>query len=101
MFYIVLRPPVAAPFGRARARGHVEVSERSVVALDRSVGEGGRKLEDVARLRLAADPETVGDRQIDAGREIETFGLDRIRSDERRVGKECVSTCSSRWSPYH
>src|SRR3546814_20990142 len=23
------------------------------------------------------------------------------RSDERRVGKECVSTCSSRWSPYH
>src|SRR3546814_11633605 len=22
-------------------------------------------------------------------------------SDERRVGKECVSTCSSRWSPYH
>src|SRR3546814_14214451 len=34
--------------------------------------------------------------------------LDRIsrnalqfRSEERRVGKECVSTCSSRWSPYH
>src|SRR3546814_15400834 len=24
-----------------------------------------------------------------------------IRSEERRVGKECVSTCSSRWSPYH
>src|SRR3546814_16156408 len=22
------------------------------------------------------------------------------RSEERRVGKECVSTCSSRWSPY-
>src|SRR3546814_5112503 len=29
---------------------------------------------------------------------------DRInvkRSEERRVGKECVSTCRSRWSPYH
>src|SRR3546814_13718836 len=26
--------------------------------------------------------------------------IDR-RSAERRVGKECVSTCSSRWSPYH
>src|SRR3546814_17219322 len=26
--------------------------------------------------------------------------LDR-RSEERRVGKECVSTCRSRWSPYH
>src|SRR3546814_20231054 len=27
---------------------------------------------------------------------------DRLsRSEERRVGKECVSTCRSRWSPYH
>src|SRR3546814_11915816 len=23
------------------------------------------------------------------------------RSEERRVGEECVSTCRSRWSPYH
>src|SRR3546814_13233378 len=28
----------------------------------------------------------------------ESFGP---RSEERRVGKECVSTCRSRWSPYH
>src|SRR3546814_17595405 len=27
--------------------------------------------------------------------------VDRLRSEERRVGKECVSTCRSRWSPYH
>src|SRR3546814_11076246 len=27
--------------------------------------------------------------------------LSRHRSEERRVGKECVSTCRSRWSPYH
>src|SRR3546814_13421081 len=26
---------------------------------------------------------------------------DYLRSEERRVGKECVSTCRSRWSPYH
>src|SRR3546814_12400412 len=26
---------------------------------------------------------------------------DILRSEERRVGKECVSTCRSRWSPYH
>src|SRR3546814_10645968 len=25
----------------------------------------------------------------------------QCRSEERRVGKECVSTCRSRWSPYH
>src|SRR3546814_15361252 len=24
-----------------------------------------------------------------------------LRSEERRVGKECVSTCRSRWSPFH
>src|SRR3546814_8961894 len=27
--------------------------------------------------------------------------LSSLRSEERRVGKECVSTCRSRWSPYH
>src|SRR3546814_1500021 len=27
--------------------------------------------------------------------------IDEARSEERRVGKECVSTCRSRWSPYH
>src|SRR3546814_7652182 len=27
--------------------------------------------------------------------------IDNLRSEERRVGKECVSTCRSRWSPYH
>src|SRR3546814_13354708 len=30
------------------------------------------------------------------------FGLHaNVRSEESRVGKECVSTCRSRWSPYH
>src|SRR3546814_4463083 len=40
--------------------------------------------------------------------EQESIRLDRLRdltfvtrSEERRVGKECVSTCRSRWSPYH
>src|SRR3546814_8197728 len=28
-------------------------------------------------------------------------GMFDVRSEERRVGKECVSTCRSRWSPYH
>src|SRR3546814_5508453 len=38
----------------------------------------------------------------------ETIGIEpgfrpklKERSEERRVGKECVSTCRSRWSPYH
>src|SRR3546814_19097811 len=33
---------------------------------------------------------------------IKEHGIEQIvRSEERRVGKECVSTCRSRWSPYH
>src|SRR3546814_3486108 len=37
-------------------------------------------------------------RQGDVG---EVAGDHQVRSEERRVGKECVSTCRSRWSPYH
>src|SRR3546814_19258530 len=29
------------------------------------------------------------------------IGLAPLSSEERRVGKECVHTCRSRWSPYH
>src|SRR3546814_2370233 len=38
-----------------------------------------------------------------AGREVapQVAGHAAERSEERRVGKECVSTCRSRWSPYH
>src|SRR3546814_6344730 len=36
-----------------------------------------------------------------AGYGTETLMRWLRRSEERRVGKECVSTCSSRWSPYH
>src|SRR3546814_13663369 len=42
------------------------------------------------------------------GRDAEALAAYRLavlraseRSEERRVGKECVSTCRSRWSPYH
>ena len=32
---------------------------------------------------------------------MRTDSLGIERSEERRVGKECVSLCRSRWSPYH
>src|SRR3546814_4404193 len=35
------------------------------------------------------------------GRRRRRCGTGSWRSEERRVGKECVSTCRSRWSPYH
>src|SRR3546814_14523926 len=36
-------------------------------------------------------------RRLQAGQS----GFTCFRSEERRLGKECVSTCRSRWSPYH
>src|SRR3546814_12450948 len=33
--------------------------------------------------------------------DIQKVNIAGARSEERRVGKECVSTCRSRWSPYH
>src|SRR3546814_3700672 len=53
----------------------------------------------------------VGDREISraasgpvafaGGRTVLDAYHRALRSEERRVGKECVSTCRSRWSPYH
>src|SRR3546814_13476537 len=56
---------------------------------------------------------TVGDLDKDALFYLRARGIDPVpaeamlvqafvrRSEERRVGKECVSTCRSRWSLYH
>src|SRR3546814_17728258 len=38
---------------------------------------------------------------IISGAQTIALGEAHVRSEERRVGKECVSTCRSRWSPYH
>src|SRR3546814_8735079 len=43
---------------------------------------------------------TTGDTRGFFRRVLEDRSLD-LRSEERRVGKECVSTCRYRWSPYH
>src|SRR3546814_17096808 len=50
--------------------------------------------------RIAAAPVVLGGRTFSiALASVKEAGVDR--SEERRVGKECVSTCRSRWSPYH
>src|SRR3546814_1077543 len=35
-----------------------------------------------------------------SGYVVKKSDVQELRSEERRVGKECVSTCRSRWSPY-
>src|SRR3546814_370515 len=56
----------------------------------------------VVALREIADEtvDTEGLRQRMIGGMQKHVEVDE-RSEERRVGKECVSTCRSRWSPYH
>src|SRR3546814_3645013 len=51
--------------------------------------EGGAPAGEIVR-RADAGEDAVHQRQLAGG-----------RSEERRVGKECVSTSRSRWSPYH
>src|SRR3546814_15582931 len=48
----------------------------------------------IGAMLLSLGEEEVEDHLKEHGR------FDVTRSEERRVGKECVSTCSSRWSPY-
>src|SRR3546814_7700883 len=61
----------------------------------RGEGVGGQGAEQVFQRFAAAEQQP--------GRGVELpQGCNRPRrSEERRVGKECVSTCRSRWSPYH
>src|SRR3546814_2931343 len=65
-----------------------------------------RLLVQEARALLAAGefpPGSMGPKVEASIRFVEGGGREAIitRSEERRVGKECVSTCRSRWSPYH
>src|SRR3546814_20838152 len=49
---------------------------------------------------VAAQTLPGGNDAAKVGLALGAYGLPQ-RSAERRVGKECVRTCSSRWSPYH
>src|SRR3546814_15587735 len=69
----------------------------------RQVGDAGGGARGVGASGLScARRGPVGDRGRKSGRRIGyLLADDRQRSEERRVGKECVSTWRSRWSPYH
>src|SRR3546814_1133244 len=64
-----------------------------------TVFDGNAFVEQFSEQRIR-DPQV-----IDLARRVEVrtdTAFDALgRSEERRVGKECVSTCRSRWSPYH
>src|SRR3546814_17095075 len=81
--------------GRTAHRHGVAATDRvhDVIADDTAAGL-------VAQLtpgHAAAQRECAGQRQDDP--RATCPGGERMRSEERRVGQECVSTCRSRWSP--
>src|SRR3546814_16023582 len=62
--------------------------------------EWRRLVSRIPQKKDVALPPPIGDQRMETiGRGPPDAAL--IRSEERRVGKECVSTCRSRWSPYH
>src|SRR3546814_1634626 len=67
-----------------------------------AAGPGGGPVSGALRPFLHADTGKLPlfDMPEMAGRAVRHALVDD-RSEERRVGKECVSTCRSRWSPYH
>src|SRR3546814_16433226 len=75
--------------------------------LDRNCSKSGRSLTSMSIYELAilgaATPEERATLTATLTDIVSDFGLTLgdDRSEERRVGKECVSTCRSRWSPYH
>src|SRR3546814_11378483 len=62
-------------------------------------GDMARRVDEIAALQRDLTGESV-QRLADGGCLLVGVAR-RLRSEERRVGKECVSTCRSRWSPYH
>src|SRR3546814_20589080 len=76
--------------GLSREAGYAAVQRNAM----QTFREGGSFL-----ARLKADPEVA--KALSAPELDALFDLGFTRSEERRVGKECVSTCRSRWSPSH
>src|SRR3546814_13288584 len=82
------QPPLAFAIGRAHDLRPGDMVELRL----RFIGDGARQ-PGLAGAGRAMEKHPLG--RIDA-QPLKEFG----RSEERRVGKECVSACISRWSPY-
>src|SRR3546814_12679228 len=78
------------------------------MASAQEVGSGNDTSANEAENDIVVTGSRIQRTELTATSPVTTFDQEQIvldravtRSEERRVGKECVSTCSSRWSPYH
>src|SRR3546814_15486226 len=83
--------------------GSVHVAVGTVLPDIDLVGRAGGVALGVERNLVQHGLELAGMHRLLDGGGLERLGRGRRlgRSEERRVGKECVRTCRSRWSPYH
>src|SRR3546814_12357689 len=86
---------VSIKSGDLGAVGSILPVESVVSGLDSGTSDIERKFITVSKKLASGITLSVQQALSDTG----TVG--RARSEERRVGKECVSTCRSRWSPDH
>src|SRR3546814_14438038 len=79
------------------------VADVGIVALPARLAVGAERKDVVASMRagecvLVGVAPRIGGQPLEIAAGAVAIGA---RSEGRRVGKECVSTCRSRWSPYH
>src|SRR3546814_14061152 len=89
-------------FGSGKRKAHDRPARAAAQALHlRPRGSAGAGLGGTLLRRARGGAALVSRRQAGATAGRHGTRLAPGRSEERRVGKECVSTCRSRWSPYH
>src|SRR3546814_14357921 len=82
-------------------RGHFDIADGQARTDDLLVQAAAAEIRVRGRAGLVAqDYDQMVDVRPKAGSVFPAVGA-LARSEERRVGKECVSTCRSRWSPSH
>src|SRR3546814_12028058 len=83
---------------------HLSAADRARRTTARPKSRATRQNRDQARTGTGfTRPTAPVMREVAIGEAITVADLAQklARSEERRVGKECVSTCRSRWAPYH
>src|SRR3546814_20496794 len=90
--------------GQPAKRQAVTNPENTLFAIKRLIG---RRLDDpMTKKDMGLVSYKIVKHDADAwveaqGKDYSPAQISAFRSEARRVGKECVSTCRSRWSPYH
>ena len=92
---------------RVPKRGFTNIfrQEFNIVNLEKLEGLGDTINPDVLRkagvISTKRPVKILGDGELKSAITVQAHKFSKSRSEERRVGKECVQPCRSRWSPYH